>query len=45
MAEPDADGRDVDEAQEALGSFVVAGGNAPCILQLVEAPVAFPLGV
>ena len=39
MAEPEADGCDVDEAQEAFGSFVVASGNASGILQLVEAPL------
>ena len=39
MAEPEADGRNVDEAQEAFGSFVVTGGNASGILQLVEAPL------
>ena len=38
MAEPEADRRDVDEAQEALGSLVVAGGDTPGVLQLVEAP-------
>ena len=27
MAEPEADGRNVDEAQKAFGSFVVAGGS------------------
>ena len=37
MAEPEADRRDVDEAQEALCGFVVAGGDAAGILQLVEA--------
>ena len=42
MAEPEPDGCDVDEAQEAFGSFIVAGGNASCILQLVEAPLDWP---
>ena len=37
MAEPDADRGDVDEAQEALCGFVVAGGDAAGILELVEA--------
>jgi hypothetical protein len=37
MAEPESDGRNVDEAQNAFGSFVVAGGNESGILQLVEA--------
>ena len=41
MAEPKADLRDVDEAQEAQEAFcrlVVAGGNATGVFQLVEAP-------
>lgn len=38
MAHPKAYRRDVDEAQEALRSFVVAGGDAAGVLQLVEAP-------
>ena len=37
MAEPEADRRDVDEAQEAFSSLVVAGGDATGILELVEA--------
>ena len=37
MAEPEADRCDVDEAQEALGGFVVAGSDAACVLQFVEA--------
>lgn len=37
MAEPEADRRYVDEAQEALGCLVVMSGNAAGILQLVEA--------
>jgi len=37
MAEPEADRRDVDEAQEAFGGLVVAGGDATGVLQLVEA--------
>ena len=39
MAEPEADRRDVDEAQEAFGGLVVAGGDATGILELVEAPL------
>lgn len=35
MAEPEADRRDVDEAQEAFGGLVVAGGDATGILELV----------
>lgn len=38
MAQPEMYRRDVDEAQEALGSLVVAGGDTPGVLQLVEAP-------
>lgn len=38
MAQPETYRRDVDEAQEALGSLVVAGGDTPGVLQLVEAP-------
>ena len=37
MAEPEADRGDVDEAQEALCGFVVACGDAACVLELVEA--------
>lgn len=36
MVEPEADRRHVDEAQEALGGLVVAGGNAVGVLELVE---------
>lgn len=38
MTEPETDRRDVDEAQEALGSLVVAGGDTAGVLQLVETP-------
>lgn len=38
MTEPKADGRDVDEPQEALGRLVVACCDASCVLELVEAP-------
>ena len=37
MAEPEADGCDVDEREVAFGGFVVAGGDAAGVLQLVEA--------
>ena len=37
MAEPETDRRDVDEAQEALGGLVVAGGDAAGVFQPVEA--------
>jgi hypothetical protein len=37
MAEPETDRGDVDEPQEALCGFVVAGGDAAGVLQLVEA--------
>lgn len=37
MAEPKAYRRDVDEAEEALCGFVVAGRNAAGVFQLVEA--------
>lgn len=46
MAEPEADRGEVDEAQEALGGFVIAGGDATGVLELVEAEldaVAQPL--
>ena len=39
MAEPEADRRDVDEAQEALCGLVIAGGDTTGILELVEAPL------
>jgi hypothetical protein len=39
MAETEADQLDVDEAQEAFGSLVVAGGDSTGILELVEAPL------
>ena len=39
MAEPEADRCDVDEAQEAFGCLVVAGGDPAGVLQLVEAPL------
>ncbi len=39
MAEPKADRRDVDEAEEALGGLVMACGDAAGVLQLVEAPL------
>lgn len=39
MAEPEADRRDVDEAEEAFGGLVIAGGDASGVLQLVEAPL------
>lgn len=38
MTQPKTDRRDVDEAQEALDSLVVAGGDTAGVLQLVEAP-------
>lgn len=38
MADPKAYRRDIDEAQEALRSLVVTGGDAACVLELVEAP-------
>ena len=34
-----ADRCDVDEAQVAFGGFVISGGNAAGILELVEAPL------
>ena len=37
MAQPESDGRDVDEAQEALGGLVVAGGDAAGVFERVEA--------
>lgn len=37
MAEPEADGCDVDEATEAFGGFVVAISDAASILEPVEA--------
>ena len=37
MAGPEADRDDVDEAQEALCGFVLAGSNAAGVLELVEA--------
>ena len=37
MAKPEADRRDVDEAQEALGALVVARSHAAGVLELVEA--------
>lgn len=37
MAEPKPDRSDVDEAEEALCGFVVAGRNAAGVFQLVEA--------
>lgn len=37
MADPEAERRYVDEAQEALGSLVVAGCDGTCVLQLFEA--------
>lgn len=36
MADPKAYRRDIDEAQEALRSLVVTGGNAAGVLQLAE---------
>ena len=39
MADPQADRCDVDEAEVAFGGFVIAGGNAAGILELVEAPL------
>jgi hypothetical protein len=39
MAEPEADRRDVDEAQEAFGRFVITGGDAPSFFQFIEAPL------
>lgn len=42
MAEPEADRRDVDEAQEALGGFVIAGRDTMGILELVEVPLSIP---
>ena len=39
MAEPEADRSDVDEAKEALGGLIVAGGVAAGVLQLVETPL------
>ena len=38
MAQPKADRRDVDEAEEALCSLVVTGGDTAGVFQLVEAP-------
>jgi hypothetical protein len=46
MAKPEADRGDVDEAQEALRGFVVAGGDAAGVFELVEASldeVALPV--
>jgi len=37
--DPEADGRDVYESQEAFGRFVVAGGDAAGVFELVEAPL------
>ena len=37
MTQPEADGRDVDETQEAFGGLVVAGGDAAGVFQPVEA--------
>ena len=37
MSEPKADRCDVDEAQEAFSSLVIAGCDAPGILEFVEA--------
>lgn len=37
MAEPQADRRDVDEAEEAFGSLVVTCGDTAGVLHLVEA--------
>ena len=39
MAKPEADRRCVDEAQEAFGGLVVAGGDTAGILELIEAPL------
>lgn len=39
MAEPEADRRDIDEAKEAFGGLVVAGGDTASVLELVEAPL------
>jgi len=39
MAEPEADRRYIDEAQEAFGGLVVAGCDAAGVLQPVEAPL------
>ena len=39
MAEPEADRRYVDEAQEAFGGLVVTGGYPSCVLELVQAPL------
>ncbi len=39
MADPQADRCDVDETEVAFGGFVIAGGNAASILELVEAPL------
>lgn len=36
MPEPEADRRDVDEAQEALCGLVIAGSDTTGILELVE---------
>lgn len=38
MTRPEPDRRDVDEAQENLGSLVVASSDATGVLQGVEAP-------
>lgn len=38
MAEPEADRRDVDEAEEAFGGLVVAGCDTAGVLELVETP-------
>jgi hypothetical protein len=35
-AEPDFDRGEIDEGEEAFGSLVIAGGDAPGVLQFVE---------
>jgi len=39
MADPEADGCDVDEAPEALGGLVVTGGGTAGVFQPVEVPL------
>lgn len=38
MAQPEADGRDVYEAEEALSGLVVPGCDLASVLQFIEAP-------
>ena len=39
MADPEADGRDVYEAQKAFVDFIVTSGNSAGAFELVEAPI------